>query len=212
MSKKFKIAIRNGRRFTGIFIIAFLFQLVELSGQLSAHLYLGVTLSNYSTRLYDRAYHERFKQYYKYAPLFNFGLSLNKSIDHYEITTGVGINQRGYRDYLPPPFVNGEYLLSESTFLEIPFLYTYRTHYFKNKLGIGGGILYNCRLHAGEHVYGEEEFGFDIKALLDIKLSKRFKTEFTFTFGNFDKILRNKRMQYVHYIYGLNLVYKFMEI
>ncbi len=198
-------------RKVSIFIIAYLLVVGKITGQLSANLYLGFTLSNYNTHLYSKSYHEYYKKYYKYAPLYNFGLTINKKFGANELITGVGINQRGYRDYLPLPFVNGEYIVSESTFLEIPILYAFRTNYINSKLGIGGGILYNYRLVAGEHVYGEEEFGFDLKTLIDLKLSNRFKTEFTFTFGNFDKVLRNKRMQYVHYIFALNIYYKFFE-
>ena len=84
-------------------------------------------------------------------------------------------------------------------------------NFINKKLELGGGIVNTYRLFSNGHTRGDENehYGFDLKGVFKYNLLKRVSLEGSYLFGNIDKLIFNKRDNYMHSVFAMNLNYSF---
>lgn len=180
---------------------------VNLQSQIQLFATGGINYSNVNTILIlDITPH--LQDHYFYTTFYNFGVGICYPLKKVNLYTGLRSSSRGSKtDYLTPPFAT--YIYDIYDFLEMPLIIT--RSFFRKKLELGGGIVNSLRLYTNSYTRGNEHeyYGLDLKGVIKYNLLRRFSLEGSYLFGNFDKLIFNKKGNYLYSVFAINIDYSF---
>ncbi|MBK7359523.1 MAG: hypothetical protein IPI45_04420 [Saprospiraceae bacterium] len=149
------------------------------------------------------------KKHNRYAFFYDYGIGLEYLKMKYQFNASIGISERGTKVVnTVAPNSDSKYYIYY-TFLEFPFVINYR---IIDWLSLGFGLQPSIRIGESIEVDGETNSNkcLDIKVQTPIRINRRISLIASYTYGNFDKLIANRKDTYLHSVFAINLNFNFL--